>query len=117
MSSSDLTIKDMLKAKRVNIKEENIGYKNINKFNKDLVVICVREYVNHDGYDEYGPESDLIDLYLLVENKKSGKIFYQRWYGENWFDGSFSMNLEERSEVTKDTIERISNLFVEDNYY
>ena len=48
---------------------------------KNIVKIMVN--LDHDGYDEYGPESDL--WYLIIVHKKEDKIYTSCWHRENWF--------------------------------
>lgn len=46
-------------------------------------IIRIKVKLDHDGYDEDGPESDLWDL--IIVHKKGGKIFTSIWHRENWF--------------------------------
>ena len=55
----------------------------INSLSKDEELIACREDLDHDGYDNEGPESDLWDLYLITK-KGSDYIFYSLHW-ENWF--------------------------------
>lgn len=55
----------------------------INLLPSDEKLISYQENLDHDGYDRYGPESDLWDLYLITK-KGSDYIFYSLHW-ENWF--------------------------------
>jgi len=44
--------------------------------------------LGHDGYDCYGPESDLHDLTVLIYCKKTDKYYLDNWHTEEWFHGS-----------------------------
>lgn len=48
-------------------------------------VVSFREIVTHDGFDEYGPESDIFDLYILSHVKDTYLVYRYGW--ENWFRG------------------------------
>jgi hypothetical protein len=60
---------------------------------KDQNVIYAKEHLGHDGYDRHGPESNLWDFDVLVEESNNKYIFYnyhyEDWFshgGENYFD-------------------------------
>ncbi len=55
----------------------------INSLPKDEELIACREELDHDGYDRYGPESDLWDLFLIT--KKEGEYIFYSLHWENWF--------------------------------
>jgi hypothetical protein len=38
--------------------------------------------VSHDGYDKYGPQSELYDLYVL----ENSNVYH--YHDEDWFDGN-----------------------------
>lgn len=48
-------------------------------------IIDTKTIMTHDGYDEYGPESELFDFYVLYQ--KSNEIFLNNFHRENWFRG------------------------------
>tara|TARA_Y100000389_G_scaffold18504_1_gene16081 strand:- start:3027 stop:3461 length:435 start_codon:yes stop_codon:yes gene_type:complete len=58
-------------------------YNPVQIYNKVLASINM---MGHDGYDSFGPESDLYDLYILY--KLEGKKYVAFWHRENWFHGS-----------------------------
>ena len=39
--------------------------------------------IDHDGYDTYGPESDLITISVIASF--NGETYRQKWYWEDWF--------------------------------
>lgn len=48
-------------------------------------IISTTNKISHDGYDEWGPESNLYDYYLLfVDNNK---IYCAEFHREYWFHG------------------------------
>ena len=46
-------------------------------------IVYVREILSHDGYNSFGPESDLWDLYLIIKENDDYIYYHYRW--ENWF--------------------------------
>lgn len=53
------------------------------KLDPDEKPIAVIEDLSHDGYDKYGPESDLWDLDFITQ--KNGEYIYYSCHWENWF--------------------------------
>jgi hypothetical protein len=56
------------------------------KLVKEYSIILFNESVNHDGYDEHGPKSNLYDLRLVLwKNDQYYKAFYhyEQWYHKN----------------------------------
>ena len=51
----------------------------------DTVLSCVSS-LGHDGYDYFGPENELHDLYILY--KLNGIKYVVLWHRENWFNNS-----------------------------
>jgi hypothetical protein len=45
----------------------------------------VWETLEHDGYDDCGPESDIWDLYIVYKSHTGYLV--QRYHRENWYDG------------------------------
>jgi hypothetical protein len=41
------------------------------------------ENLDHDGYDSYGPKSDLWDFYIFYNEK--GQLLVDFYHWENWF--------------------------------
>jgi hypothetical protein len=52
----------------------------------DKEVLFVKEIIEHDGYDKYGPESDLFTLYIFT--KEDNEYVLYRYYYEYWYDGN-----------------------------
>ena len=52
----------------------------------DKEVIFATQIIEHDGYDRYGPESDLFTLYIFT--KECGEYILYRYYYEYWYDGN-----------------------------
>lgn len=46
-------------------------------------VLTVYELLQHDGYDEDGPKSNLYDLWILVKSNNTYIYYFFHW--ENWF--------------------------------
>lgn len=42
--------------------------------------------IDHDGYDDEGPKSNLYDLYLFIE--RNDKIYKECFHREEWYDGN-----------------------------
>ena len=58
--------------------------------NKNIILAV--EYLTHDGYDKYGPESNLWDLYIIEDISYNEFIIYN-YHWEDWFR---SNNCEEK---------------------
>lgn len=56
----------------------------IMKLFKYKEVVAYDEYLDHDGYNEAGPESDLWDLYVVTH--ENGEYFLYRYHWENWYE-------------------------------
>lgn len=46
------------------------------------------EKLHHDGYDKYGPESNLWDLYIITEENNKYIMYFYHW--EDWYDSDVS---------------------------
>ena len=60
------------------------------KLNEDEKVIDIYEHVSHDGCDEFGPESELWDLYVITQRPPQdghNRYVYYMFHTENWFRG------------------------------
>ena len=90
-------------------------------------IIDTKTIITHDGYDAYGPESDLFDFYILYQKNK--EIFLNNYHRENWFDGvleeyylcntlNISNKLKEKGFLMHDIFRYCKNLltknFIED---
>ena len=58
------------------------------KDKKGRIVLDTNLKLHHDGYNRYGPKSDIYEYIVLFS--KDSKIFYQIFHRENWFDGDVS---------------------------
>lgn len=66
------------------IKLSNDASKCLEKIEKSFKVLRVIETLDHDGYDMYGPKSNIWVLYVLYKNNNADCVFvYNR---EDWFD-------------------------------
>ena len=54
-------------------------------FGDDCHIITTSTNIDHDGYDSFGPESNLYDFAVLF--LKDGKIYYSEFHREYWFHG------------------------------
>jgi len=52
----------------------------------DKDVVFATQIIEHDGYDRYGPESDLFTLYIFTKEDKEYVLY--RYYYEYWYDGN-----------------------------
>ena len=64
------------------------------QYKNDIDIKYVNQLVSHDGYDEYGPESDIYDLLIWYVEKgaddcgnDNGEKVYKMdiWHREDWF--------------------------------
>jgi hypothetical protein len=77
----------------MNIDPKYIDYTKLRLSNKALDVlkkkfentniIYLKEVLDHDGYDRYGPKSDLWDLYIIIELNNDYIFYFYHW--EKWF--------------------------------
>lgn len=66
----------------MNDNTENANYIISRDFsNKNIVFIG--EYLSHDGYDKYGAQSNLWDLYIIEECEDNFLFYDYHW--EDWF--------------------------------
>ena len=56
-----------------------------NRF-KNANILDIKIKVDHDGYDKYGPKSDLVDLFVHYEKKN--EIYVDEFYWENYWTKS-----------------------------
>ena len=56
----------------------------INNYLLDKNIIIAIEYLAHDGYDKYGPESNLWDIYV-VEDISNNEFIIYNYHWEDWF--------------------------------
>lgn len=63
--------------KQINSKEisDIIGHKKI---------MFMTNTLGHDGYDKYGPQSDLYDVYIFT--REDDDYVYYHFHTENWFE-------------------------------
>lgn len=59
-------------------------YECLDRYNINNVISSKVE-ITHDGYDEYGPESNLYDYHVLFY--LDSKIYYVKFHREYWFHG------------------------------
>ena len=84
-----------------------------NKF-KNNTILYNNEVLTHDGYDSFGPESNIYDLYLVVKNDKNQYDYYH-FHMEDWFNqdrNTLYYNLE-----IKFTTLKFYKIQTEDKYY
>lgn len=66
---------------------------NTYKIDTEITYIGFTIRIDHDGYDEYGPKSDLYQLYIVY--KKGRDFWCDVYYGEDWFnDQDFEYNID-----------------------
>ena len=77
------------------------AYDKIVQYNKNNLVLVESYKLSHDGYDRHGPKSDLWSFFLIVKDS-TNKIYFQKWYGEEWFvkGENFALFLEKSWEIT-----------------
>ncbi len=94
----------------------NVGYQdackinNITEMMKDKNILLYDHYLTHDGYDEYGPKSDLFDIFI-VTCEEDKYIFYE-FHVENWYG-----SLKEEIELIKSYVLNKENLKIIKKHY
>ena len=81
---------------KYNNSEKNLKDKYKIKKQLDYEEICKKKYllnsdkilhekilIDHDGFDKYGPESNLYNYYIIIE--RNNEILYQNFYREDWY--------------------------------
>ena len=48
-------------------------------------LMFARHYLNHDGFDIYGPQSNLHDYLVII--KQDNRVLYDVFHREYWFNG------------------------------
>lgn len=70
-------------------------------FTDNVKNMCdVKVIITHDGYDDYGPKSDICLVYVL--HKIDGDLVISYFNRENWFDGPGGKFYLEKSYLVKD---------------
>lgn len=64
----------------------------LKKYFNDKNVIYTKEILEHDGYDEYGPESNLWTLYIII--KENNDYILYRYYYEDWHENKEYLNFD-----------------------
>lgn len=65
-------------------KYSEIGQKLLNEIlTKYKNIVRIFETRDHDGYDEYGPKSNLWDIYIVF--KDNNDLIYHNYHHEEWF--------------------------------
>tara|TARA_B100000029_G_scaffold459830_1_gene490309 strand:- start:255 stop:608 length:354 start_codon:yes stop_codon:yes gene_type:complete len=72
---------------------------------KNYKIISCDLQVGHDGYDNFGPESNLYDLKIVCLDNKTKKIYIDEWHTEEWFHPG----LPEKFELYKRTEKKSSD--------
>jgi hypothetical protein len=54
----------------------------------DIKIVYAKEFLTHDGYDNYGPQSDIWDLYVCVQDVSTKIYTYYHYTTEYWYDGN-----------------------------
>ena len=70
---------------------------------EQLSVVAV-ETLEHDGYDEEGPKSDIWDLYLVHRETRRVTLYHR----EDWYSWGT------QREYKKDKVDKKDNLYVEE---
>ena len=74
---------------------------------KDSCIVW--EILEHDGYDEMGPKSNLWDLFIMDPDSKSPQLV-QHFHREYWFDGQDNEPYLWEQETTRDAILHLGNI-------
>lgn len=84
----------------------------IEKYFKPGEVITWKKFVSHDGYDFYGPKSNLYDLLVISKRKKL--LYYSIFHREYWFCG---IDNESFSPLSKKIYLNLTSCLEKKNYY
>jgi len=70
----------------------SVNHKNniIKKYFNDKNIIYAKEILEHDGYDKYGPDSNLWTLYIII--KEDNDYILHTYYYEDWFENKEYLN-------------------------
>ena len=82
--------------------------KTIHQYYKNKQIYYQKIFLDHDGYDLYGPKSDIWDIIFLRIEKD--KLYLDIWHAEDWFDNDFKFELDKSVELK--TIENINKLLM-----
>ena len=82
----------------------------ITKFFNSKEIFLKKECLDHDGFDEYGPKSNLWSLFIIV--KEDDKFTLYEYYYEDWFSKYYIDDYEllNKKILTKNILESISNI-------
>lgn len=74
--------------------KQKVDHKNniLKKYFNDKNVIYTKEILEHDGYDKYGPESNLWTLYIIIRNDNDYILY--RYYYEDWHKNKEYLNFD-----------------------
>ncbi len=64
----------------------NADDEKIRQYFSDKNIIWITQEINHDGYDIYGPKSNLYDLYFVEKIENQNKYALYHYHTENWYD-------------------------------
>jgi hypothetical protein len=60
----------------------------LDQLKQQYELVSYYEHYSHDGYDRYGPESDLMTLFVQIKGADSNSPYeYHEYYTENWYKG------------------------------
>ena len=68
----------------IQFKEINIESEEISRVIGDKKIMFLIDKLGHDGYDNYGPQSDLWDVYVFT--KEQGDYVYYHFHTEYWYE-------------------------------
>lgn len=86
------------------------------KHYENIRIYYQKVFLDHDGYDRYGPESNIWDIIVLIINET--KFQLDIWHGEDWFDGDFKFYLEKSIDIDNfESINRFLMMAAENKLY
>lgn len=83
----------------------------LEKYFKPGEIISWKNFVTHDGYDRYGPESNLFDLVVLSRRKKL--LYYSFFHREYWYRGEDDEQFYRCGKLYRN----LTNKLEKENYY
>lgn len=95
---------------KIGSKEDGIiNYDNIDTYYQNKPIqnfICAKSILSHDGYDSWGPESNIYDIIIVYKNLDSEEIIVDNWHAEYWYhEDDISFGLVYQDTYSKEDFE------------
>ena len=103
--SNYISIEEMLKNLGFTNKHRVCKTNNIIEMMKDKNIVLYDYYFTHDGYDEYGPQSDLYDIFVVTY--EDNQYIFNEFHFEKWHDSLEEIELIKSFVLNKETLQVI----------